>query len=83
VSTIANKENLLNTLETIYFRIRATSKENLAVARGIYFLPNLIEMIPAFITDITHIIINGIDAINWSTIDSLEKIIVQRAAKHH
>lgn len=74
LSTITNKEILLNKLETIYSRTRDISKENSIVETGIYFLTHLKELISGFNTDTPHILINELDAINWSTIDPTKKL---------
>jgi len=81
LSTIPNKEILLNKLDTIYSRTRDISKENSIVETGIYFITNLKELISGFNTDTTRIIIHGLDAINWSNIEKTKKITVYRVVQ--
>lgn len=78
LSTSQNKEILLNNLDTIYSRTRNISKENSIVETGTYFLSNLKEMISGFNTDATQIITNGLDSVNWPTIEKTKKITLYR-----
>ncbi|WP_339920825.1 ATP-binding protein [uncultured Flavobacterium sp.] len=78
LSTSQNKEILLNNLDTIYSRTRNISKENSIVETGTYFLSNLKEMISGFNTDTTQIITNGLDSVNWPTIEKTKKITLYR-----
>jgi len=78
LSTTQNKETLLNNLDTIYSRTRNISQENSVIETGPYFLPNIKEMMSAFNTDNTHIIINGMETVNWSIIDKSKKITLYR-----
>jgi hypothetical protein len=41
--------------------------------KGTYFLSNLKEMISGFNTDTTQIITNGLDSVNWPTIEKNQK----------
>lgn len=78
LSASHNKEILLNNLDTIYSRTRNISKENSIVETGLHFLSNIKEMMSGFNTDTTHIIMNGLDAINWSSIENPKKIALYR-----
>ena len=78
LSTAHNKEVLLNNLETIYSRTRNISKENSIVETGAHFLPNLKEMMSGFNTNEVNILTNGIDSINWATIENNKKITIYR-----
>jgi signal transduction histidine kinase len=48
------------------------------VETGTYFLSNLKEMISGFNTDTTQIITNGLDSVNWPTIEKTKKITLYR-----
>ena len=78
LSTGHNKEVLLNNLETIYSRTRNISKENSIVETGAHFLPNLKEMMSGFNTNEVNILTNGIDSINWATVENNKKITIYR-----
>ncbi|UQD57554.1 tetratricopeptide repeat-containing sensor histidine kinase [Flavobacterium sp. K5-23] len=78
LSSFNNKETLLNNLDTIYSRTRNISKENSTIETGINFIPNLKEMMAGFNTEATNIILNGLDTINWSSIENTKKITVYR-----
>lgn len=78
LSTTDNKELLLNNLDTIYSRTRNISRENSAIETGILFIPNLKEMMSGFNTNSINILINGLDTINWATVEENKKITVYR-----
>jgi signal transduction histidine kinase len=78
LSSVNNKETLINNLDTIYSRTRNISKENSSIETGINFIPNMKEMMSGFNTDTTNILINGMDTINWSSIENTKKITVYR-----
>ncbi|UQD57551.1 sensor histidine kinase [Flavobacterium sp. K5-23] len=78
LSSANNKEILLTNLDTIYSRTRNISKENSTIETGTPFLYNLKEMISGYNTNSINIIINGIDTINWSTLENTKKITVYR-----
>lgn len=78
LSTTRNKEILLSNLDTIYSRTRNISKENISVETGPAFLSDFKEMMTDFNTHEVNVIANGLDAINWSTLDSNVKIILYR-----
>ncbi|MFV8334421.1 ATP-binding protein [Flavobacterium sp. GSP14] len=78
LSTTRNKEILLSNLDTIYSRTRNISKENITVETGLAFLSDFKEMMTDFNTHEVNVIANGLEAINWSTLDSNIKIILYR-----
>jgi signal transduction histidine kinase len=78
LSTSQNREILLNNLETIYSRTRNISKENSTIEAGPMFVPNLKEMISGFNNNEVNVLVNGIDTINWATIESNKKITLYR-----
>jgi signal transduction histidine kinase len=78
LSSSQNKEILLTNLDTIYTRTRNISKENSAIDTGLHFVEGLKEMISGFKTDAVNILINGMDSINWNTLETNKKIIVYR-----
>jgi signal transduction histidine kinase len=78
LSTKQNKEILLTNLETIYSRTRNISKENSPIEAGPLFVPSLKEMMSGFNNNEVNVLINGIDIINWTTIDSNVKITIYR-----
>jgi signal transduction histidine kinase len=73
-----NKEILLNNLDTIYSRTRNISKENGTIATGTQFVESLKEMMSGFNTDAINVLINGMDTVDWNTLESNKKIIVYR-----
>ncbi|MFV8466586.1 tetratricopeptide repeat-containing sensor histidine kinase [Flavobacterium sp. LB1P62] len=78
LSTTQNKEILLNNLETIYSRTRNISKENSTIEAGPMFLFSLKEMMSGFNNVEVNILTNGIDTINWTTLENNKKITVYR-----
>lgn len=78
LSTADNKELLLNNLDTIYSRTRNISRENSAIETGNLFISNLKEMMSGFNTNSINILINGLDTINWATVEENKKITVYR-----
>ncbi|MFV5702546.1 ATP-binding protein [Flavobacterium sp. XS2P12] len=78
LSNSQNKEKLLNNLDTIYSRTRNISKENSTIETGSLFISNLKDMMSGFNTNEVNILTNGIDTINWATIDNNKKITVYR-----
>lgn len=73
-----NKENILNKLDDIYSRTRNISKENASIDTGPAFGFQLKEMIAAYSNKDVNVIINGLEAIDWNTIESNKKIAVSR-----
>jgi tetratricopeptide (TPR) repeat protein len=78
LSSVNNKETLLNNLDTIYSRTRNISKENSSIETGINYIPNLMEMMSGYNTDKTNVLIHGLDTINWSSIENTKKITLYR-----
>jgi signal transduction histidine kinase len=78
LSTNQNKEILLTNLDTIYSRTRNISKENSTIETGPLFVSNLKEMMSGFNNNEINILVNGIDTINWTTLESNKKITVYR-----
>lgn len=78
LSTSQNKEILLTNLDAIYSRTRNISKENSSVPTGHFFVSNLKEMMSGFNTSTVNILTNGIDTINWTSLDDPKKITIYR-----
>ncbi|MFV5695194.1 ATP-binding protein [Flavobacterium sp. LB3P122] len=78
LSNSQNKEKLLNNLDTIYSRTRNISKENSTIETGSLFIFNLKDMLSGFNTNEVNILANGIDTINWTTLENNKKITVYR-----
>jgi signal transduction histidine kinase len=78
LSTSQNKEILLTNLNTIYSRTRNISKENSTIETGSLFVSNLKEMMSSFNNNEVNVLVNGIDTINWTTLESNKKITVYR-----
>jgi signal transduction histidine kinase len=73
-----NKETLLNNLDLIYKRTRNISKENSAIDTGVNFELYLKEMMVNFSSNKVNVLINGIDSIPFSIMESDKKIIIYR-----
>ncbi|MFV8347741.1 tetratricopeptide repeat-containing sensor histidine kinase [Flavobacterium sp. ZB4P13] len=78
LSTTHNKEILISNLDTIYSRTRNISRENNAMETGPLFISDLKEMMSGFNTQEVNVITNGMDSIDWLTIENNKKIIVYR-----
>ena len=78
LSTMENKEVLLTNLENIYSRTRNISKENSIIESGPNFVSNLKEMMSGFNSKEVNVLINGIDTINWTTVERKNKISLYR-----
>ena len=78
LSTTHNKEILISNLDTIYSRTRNIARENNALETGPLFISDLKEMMSGFNTQEVHVITNGLDSINWLTIDRNKKIVLYR-----
>ncbi|KAF2342932.1 tetratricopeptide repeat-containing sensor histidine kinase [Flavobacterium tistrianum] len=74
----SNKENLLQKLDDIYSRVRGISRENNDIDTGPNFPNNLKEMLSTYNSSQTNVIINGVEKINWDSVDDLKKIAIQR-----
>jgi signal transduction histidine kinase len=73
-----NKETLLNTLDLIYKRTRNISKENGPIDTGVHFESHLKEMIADFSSSEVNVLINGIESVPFSQVESNKKIIIYR-----
>lgn len=78
LSTIDNKEMLLKDLDNIYSRTRNISKENSSIDTGPYFVPSLRDMMSNYGNDEVNIIVNGIDVLQNTTLETNKKITVYR-----
>ncbi|MFV7235778.1 ATP-binding protein [Flavobacterium sp. ZB4R12] len=78
LSNSQNKEKLLTNLDTIYSRTRNISKENSTIETGSLFISNLKDMMSGFNNSEVNILTNGIDTINWATLENNKKITVYR-----
>lgn len=78
LSSTENREVLVNNLDTIYSRTRNISRENSSIETGIQFIPNLKEMMAGFNTNEVNILINGLDVIDWATLETNKKITTYR-----
>jgi signal transduction histidine kinase len=74
----SNKENLLQKLDDIYSRVRGISRENNDIDTGSNFPNNLKAMLSTYNSSQTNVIINGVEKINWDSVDDLKKIAIQR-----
>ncbi|RED23701.1 tetratricopeptide repeat protein [Flavobacterium cutihirudinis] len=74
----SNKENLLQKLDDIYSRVRGISRENNDIDTGPNFPKNLKEMFSTYNSSQTNVIINGVEKINWESVEDLKKIAIQR-----
>lgn len=74
----SNKENLLQKLDDIYFRVRGISRENNDIDTGPNFPKNLKEMLSTYNSSKTNVIINGVEKVNWDSVEDLKKIAIQR-----
>lgn len=73
-----NKEIVRTNLNTIYSRTRNISTENSTIEEGPRFVSSLKEMMSGSSNNEVTVLINGIDTINWITIESNENITVYR-----
>ena len=78
LATVDNKEILIGNLDNIYSRTRNISRKNSTIETGLSFIPNLKEMMSGFNTTSIHVLINGLDIINWSAVEDTKKITVYR-----
>jgi signal transduction histidine kinase len=69
---------LLQNLDTIYSRTRNISKENSTIDTGLHYAENLKEMMAGFHTDAVSVLSNGMETIQWNTLEKNKKIIVYR-----
>jgi signal transduction histidine kinase len=78
LNSCQNKEILLHNLDTIYSRTRNISKENSTIETGLHYVENLKEMMAGFHTDTVSVLANGMETIQWDTLEKNKKIIVYR-----
>jgi len=74
----STKENLIQKLDNIYSRVRGISRENNDIDTGTNYPSNLKEMLSTYNSSQTNIIINGVDKVNWDSVEDLKKIAIQR-----
>jgi signal transduction histidine kinase len=74
----STKETLIQKLDTIYSRVRGISRENNDIDTGTNYVNNLKEMLSTYNSSQTNVIINGVDKINWDSVEDLKKIAIQR-----
>jgi signal transduction histidine kinase len=72
------KETLLQKLNHIYTRVRGISRENNSIDTGPNYAAHLKEMLSTYNSNDTNVIINGIEKVNWETIDDIKKVTIQR-----
>ena len=72
------KETLVQKLDNIYSRVRRISKENNTIDVTANYAANLKEMLSTYNSENTNIIINNIEKVNWSLVDTIKKITVHR-----
>lgn len=77
----AKKEELLETLDTIYARTRNIAKENSDIDTGANFQINLLNMIASYRTINTNVITQNSSSIHWLTINKSIKIAVFRVVQ--
>ena len=78
LSSGKSKNVILQNLDTIYNRTRNISLENSNIETGIHFKQQLKEMLFGFNTNSTNVIINNMDAIDWTLLTNEHKITVYR-----
>ncbi|KUJ60839.1 histidine kinase [Flavobacteriaceae bacterium CRH] len=78
LTTENTKENLLLKLDHIYTRVRGISRENSEIETGTNYAVNLKEILSTYNSDVTNVIIKGIEEINWDAIDKTKKVAIQR-----
>ncbi|SDX86863.1 tetratricopeptide repeat-containing sensor histidine kinase [Flavobacterium degerlachei] len=78
LSTKYNKETLLRDLDNIYSRTRNISKENSFIDTGADFVPSLRDMMANYGNDEVNIIVNGLDVLQNTILETNKKITVYR-----
>ena len=78
LSTENNKEILLNDLDSIYSRTRNISRENSSIDIGPNFVPNLKEMMSNYSNDAVNILVNGLDVLQNTALETNKKITIYR-----
>lgn len=77
----SNKEQLLDSLETIYKRSRDISKENSTIRTDDHFAVDLEQMLRSFSDTQTSVIIKSIESIVWNKFSDEKKIAVFRVVQ--
>ncbi len=72
------KDVLIQKLDHIYTRVRGISRENNDIDTGENYSNNIKEMLSTHNNATTNVIINGIEKINWSSIDEIKKVTIYR-----
>lgn len=78
LSTENNKEILLNNLDNIYSRTRNISKENSSIDTGPNFVRSLKEMMSNYSNDAVNVLVNGLDVLQNTPLETNKKITVYR-----
>lgn len=78
LSTPNNTEKLLDNLDSIYATTRNISRENNLIETGSLFSSNLKEMISGFGNHSINLMINGLNEIDWTSIENFKKITIYR-----
>ncbi|MBA0884643.1 tetratricopeptide repeat-containing sensor histidine kinase [Flavobacterium undicola] len=78
LSTPNNAEKLLDSLDSIYTTTRNISRENNLIETGSLFSSNLKEMISGFDHHSINLMINGLDEIDWTSLENFKKITIYR-----
>ena len=78
LSSDNNTEKLLVNLDHIYSTTRNISRENSLIETGNLFEENLKEMIYSFKNHTVNIMINGLENMDWSTINNFKKVTIYR-----
>jgi signal transduction histidine kinase len=78
LSTPNNAEKLLDSLDSIYTTTRNISRENNLIETGSLFPSNLKEMISGFDHHSINLMINGLDEIDWTSLENFKKITIYR-----
>lgn len=78
LSTENNKETLLNDLDSIYSRTRNISRENSSIDIGPNFVSNLKEMMSNYSNDSVNIMVNGLDVLQNTALETNKKITIYR-----
>ena len=78
ISIAAQKERLMNDLDSLYRRTRDISKENSTIETGAHFASQLKEMLSEYQNENVNIASRGIDDINWTKIENVKKISIYR-----
>lgn len=78
LSSVNNTEKLLVDLDHIYSTTRNISRENSLIETGNLFEENLKEMIYSFKNHAVNVMINGLENIDWPSINNFKKVTIYR-----